>query len=323
MGQKKMNLNELRKMKVAVLYGGHSKESSYVSGKEVYSSLKHQGFNVILVDPKYDNIYKNLINVDVAFLALFGRYGEDGKIQGFLEILKIPYTGSGVLASALGMDKFFFKKIISLHNIPTPEYEIFNVKNNLVEEAKRIINILNLPLFLKPISEGGSLGSAIIHTEADLTEIVKENLQKGFDKFIVEKYIAGRAMTVGLIQRKGTIKCLPILEVVTKNEFYDFEAKFNHRLHTYYCPANLPNPVYRIMQYLAKKVHIILGCHGYSRVDFILDKKNNPYILELNTLPGLSLGGNMVTMALAAKITFDELIIEILKSALTKNKYLP
>lgn len=315
----------LKKIKIAVVYGGISKErpGSLVSGKRVIESLEHQGYNVFPVDPKHDDIYQKLSKADAVFLALHGRYGEDGKIQGFLETLQIPYVGSGVIASALGMDKLFFKKLLTAHQLPAPKYEIFDMNNNLGKESKRITKILGLPLFLKPISEGGSLGAAVIHSQKQLAQTVRNNKAEGFDKYIVEEYIKGRAMTVGLLERKKKLVCLPVLETVSKKEFYDYEAKHDSKLHIYHCPADLPKSISSKIEDTALKVHHILGCHGFSRVDFMLDQKNNIYILEVNTLPGMSAQSNMATMAEAAGVFYDQLVVKMLKTAFTKPEYLP
>lgn len=316
-------MRNLKKIRIAVFCGGISKERSFVSGKEILKSLKRQGYNAFLIDPKHDDICQKLTNADVVFLAIYGRYGEDGKIQGFLETLKIPYTGSGVLASALGMNKTVFKNILMFYKIPVLKYEIFNDKNNFIKEARRIINVLGLPLFLKPVSEGGSLGSAVIHTKKELVETVKKNLKKGFDKYMAEEYIAGKSVTIGLFENKRGIKCFPVLETVSKEEFYDFKSKYNPEFRTYHCPANLPERTYKLVQKLAKRCHRLIGCHGYSRVDFMIDKEDKPFVLEINTLPGLSPRGNMVTMAKKAGISYNKLIIKILKTAFTKPSYLP
>lgn len=319
------SINELKSAKIAVVFGGISKErpGSQVSGKTAYYSLKKQGYNVFPIDPKTDNVYEKMKKADIVFLVLHGRYGEDGKIQGFLETLQIPYCGSGVLASSIGMDKQIFKRLLISENIPTPEYEVFNLKNDHEKEAERIIKHLSLPLFLKPISEGGSLGASIIKSAKQMIETIRYNVEAGFDNYIVEKYIDGKAITIGLLERKNGLTCLPILDTISKKEFYDYEAKHDANLHIYICPAKLQKKIYSQIESVALKVHRLLGCHGYSRVDFIINKQGKSFVLEVNTLPGLSSQSNMATMAKAAGISYDQLVAEMLKTVVTKPDYLP
>lgn len=318
-------MRDLKKIKIAVIYGGLSKEypGSVVSGETVYKSLQKQGYNVVPLDPKAANFLDTLKGIELAFLALHGRYGEDGKIQGLLEYLDIPYTDSGVLASALGMDKLTFKKLLRFANIPTPKFEIYNVGSERKNETKRIISSLGLPLFLKPVSEGGSLGAAVIHTKEQLTRVVEDNIINGYDYFLIEQYLHGRVFTIGLLEKNKKIIPLPILETISKKEFYDYEAKHNQDLHTYICPAKLPEAIYKKVENIALQVYYLLGCQGYSRVDFIFDENNNPYVLEVNTLPGLSLQSNMATMAIAGGMSYDQLIVAMLHSVFTKPHYLP
>ncbi|MDO8461011.1 MAG: D-alanine--D-alanine ligase [bacterium] len=321
---KKIRHIDLKRARIAVVYGGISKErpGSLVSGQTVFNSLKRQGFDVFAVDPKLDNLYQKLKNADVAFLILHGRYGEDGKIQGFLEAMQISYVGSGVLASAIGMDKLMFKELLASQKILTPRYETIDLRQNLEKEAKRVIKKLGLPVFLKPISEGGSLGSAVIHVENQLIEAIRKEIGKGFDGFLVEEYIKGRSVTVGILERDGKPTCLPILETISKKEFYDYEAKHDPNLHIYRCPAPILKTVYQRIQNISLQIHLLLRCHGFSRVDFIIDKYRS-FVLEINTLPGLSPQSNMATMAKAAGLSYDQLVLTILKTIWTKPNYLP
>jgi len=317
-------MRNLHNLKIAVIYGGNSKErpGSLVSGKAAYASLKKQGFNVSLIDPQKDNIHTKLKKVDIAFLGLHGRYGEDGKIQGFLETLKIPYTASGVLASALGMDKISFKNLLHSCNIPTLAF--FAIKENYkARELDEAIKKLRLPLFIKPVSEGGSLGAGIIYTKTQLQEHLKNGFGEGFDSFILEPYIKGTCLTVGLFEDKGNMTVFPVLETVSKKEFYDYEAKHDPKLHEYYCPARISKQLTKKIGIISQDVFRTINAHGYLRVDFIVNQENEPYVLEVNTLPGLSLGSNLATMAYAAGMTYDDLVIRVLNTAFTKSGYNP
>lgn len=323
MRKKTITDQELKQLKIAVIFGGRSKEKpgSLVSGKTVYKSLKKQGFNVFPVDPAEEDEIEELKKADVVFLILHGRYGEDGKMQGYLETLGIPYTGSGVLASAIGMDKLYFKRLLISSRIPTPKYEVLDSTTLSQERATGIASKLGLPMFLKPVSEGGSLGASVIHNRKGLLRNLKEAEKDGYDKFFVEEYIKGRALTVGLLERGNKLIVLPILETISKKEFYDYEAKHDDKLHFYKCPAPLPRVVSREIQNIAEKVYKLLGCHGFCRVDFMLSAKDKPYVLEVNTLPGMSPHSNMATMAEAVGINYEELVVEMLKTAFKKPIY--
>lgn len=317
-------MKNLKKLSIAVVFGGFSKErpGSLVSGQAVFESLKRQRYKVFAIDPQDNDIYNKLKGANVVFLALHGRYGEDGKMQGFLETLRIPYTGSGVLSSALGMDKQFFKRFLETNGLPTLKYEHIDVEKNIKREADRVIKALALPLFIKPVSEGGSLGCAVIRKKQGLVKHIINNLKEGYDSFLVEKYIKGRCFTVGILEMEGHLKALSVLETISLKEFYDYEAKHNPSYRIYECPAKLPQNIYKKIQQLATKTYKLLKCHGFCRVDFLLDR-NKPYILEVNTLPGLSSMSNMAVMAKASGISYDELIVCLLKTAFTKPNYLP
>lgn len=313
-------------IKIAVVYGGRSKErpGSLVSGEAVYGSLRDQGYkNAYLADPIERSFIDKVNEADVVFLILHGRYGEDGKIQGYLETLGKRYIGSGVLASALGMDKYFFKTLLNSASIPTPPFEViaYQLDGRI---ADKIIKRLDLPLFLKPISEGGSLGSNVIHSKDQFLNDFTQFRKQKFDRFIAEEYINGRSLTVGLVQQGNGITVLPVLETISKKEFYDYEAKHDPELRIYKCPAPLDSKVAKEIENIAKKVYKLIGCYGFCRVDFILANKTNiPYVLEINTLPGMSLHSNIATSAQAAGINYDNLVIKMLETAFNRPKYLP
>lgn len=319
-------MRDLKHLKIAVIYGGVSKErpGSLISGRSVLDSLSKQGYNAIQIDPSKHDLYKKLRNVDVVFIALHGRYGEDGKLQGFLETLQLSYTGSGVLASSLAMDKYYFKKVLNASNIPILDCELVYPGQFLSRNYfERLTRRLGLPFFIKPLSEGGSLGANVIHSKKQFLQHIKEMISEEYDVFLAERYIKGPALTVGVIEIDQKLVTLPVLETVSKKEFYDYQAKHDSALREYYCPARISKILYNKIQNLAEKVHRLLRCHGYSRVDFIVSKNNEPFVLEVNTLPGLSKQGNMATMAEAAGILYDDLIVHILKTAFTRSSYLP
>lgn len=311
----------MKNIKVGVLLGGKSKErpGSLRSGNTVIESLRKQNYNVIVIDPSDEGFIEKLKGVDCVFNALHGRYGEDGKIQGLMEELGIKYTGSGVLASAIGMNKVLFKKILIAENIPTPAFAEFNIFN-IAEESRRICKELGFPIVIKPISEGGSLGISIAKSEEELIEIISKTGQE-YDNLFAERFVKGDFLSVGLLGRYGKPKVLPVLRVEYISEFYDYEVKHTHGAAKYIVPADIPKISYKEVQEYAERIYISLGCHGPLRVDFIYGEDGIPYTLEVNTIPGLSTIGNLPAIAAAEGINYDQLVEIILKSAFNKPFY--
>jgi len=311
-----MDKAKLKKMKISVLAGGKSREReiSLRSGKKVYESLKKQGFNVIQVDPDADLISKLKKNkIEVVFNALHGRFGEDGCVQGLLEMAGIPYTGSGVLASALGMNKVAAKRIFQARGIPTPNFFEITDTSNIEKEAQRISRVFPYPLVVKPVSEGSSLGVSVVKEGDNLAGILKAAVDEYKDVF-VEEYIKGREVTVGILDEEA----LPILELKPKAEFYDYKAKYTSGGTEFILPARLSKPLYKRTQEVALAAHRSLFCRGYSRVDIIVGEDHISYVHEINTLPGLTDTSDLPAEAAQAGISFDELILRILQSAFTK-----
>lgn len=316
-----MDVETLRKMKIAVLMGGRSgeREVSLRSGKRVLESLRRQGFNVLGMDIVDDNFLENLKKekIEIVFIALHGKGGEDGVIQGALDLLGIPYTGSGVLASALGMNKVASKRIFESAGIPTPKYYVIEENKDLKEECKNIIERLSLPVITKPISEGSSLGVTIVRDEAKLLDTIK-SLIRDFGDGFAEEFIEGKIVTVGILGVNETLRALPVLELIPKSEFYDYKAKYTKGMTEFVLPARLEEKLYRRTQDVALKAHKILGCHGFSRVDIVISKDNIPYVHDVNTIPGLTELSDLPAEAEVMGISYDELILEILLSALNK-----
>lgn len=310
--------NILKKKKIAVLMGGRSgeREVSLRSGKNVFNSLKSQGFNVISLDVDdkvIDKLKKN--RIDVAFVMLHGRFGEDGAIQGLLELYDIPYTGSKVLASALAMNKVASKRIFEATGIPTPKYLTIDPDENISKQASKIKRVFPFPLVVKPVSEGSSIGITIIKKEEALEGVLKKTVSDYKDVFI-EEYIKGRELTVGIVGRGSDTKALPILELRPKNEFYDFHAKYTPGQTEFILPAKLPKGFYEYTQKVAINAHNALGCYGVSRVDMIVSEHDNiPYVHEVNTIPGMTDQSDLPAEAACADISFDELVVKILESA--------
>lgn len=310
-------MKNLKNKKIAVLCGGRSGERdvSLRSGQRVFDSLKKQGFDVSQFDLSDDLIAQlKKKKIDIVYIALHGRYGEDGTVQGMLEIANIPYTGSKVLASALAMNKLAAKRIFDAVGIPTPRFIEINSRTDIAAQADRIKRIFPFPLVVKPVSEGSSLGVSIIKKEDDLERTLVKAIKEYQDIF-VEEYIKGKEVTVGIIGRDEDLQALPVLELVPRKDFYDFEAKYTSGMTQFILPARLPGPLYEKVQATALKAHLALGCYGVSRADIIVSQDHVPYVHEVNSIPGMTEHSDLPAEAAHAGITFDELVVKILASA--------
>ncbi len=307
--------------KVAVLLGGLSaeREVSLKTGDACANALKSLGYDVAAIDMGLD-IAQVLEREkpDAAFIALHGRYGEDGTIQGVLEILGIPYTGSGVLASALALDKIMSKKMFRYEGIPVaPDVPCYvrEYTESPDKSVERIENEVGLPVVIKPSREGSTIGCTIVTEKGEL----KSALAAGFecdDEVLAEQFVEGRLLTVGLVGSKP--RALPIVEVIAKKGFYDYESKYTTGMTEYVCPADIDTDTTRDLQDLAVKVHKSLCCADISRVDIILAHDGKEYVLEINTLPGMTETSLVPKAAKAAGIEFPELVETILSGASLK-----
>jgi D-alanine-D-alanine ligase len=291
--------------KIGVLMGGMSaeREVSLRSGNAIYKALQGVGYNVVAIDagPDICNVL-NREKVELAFLALHGGSGENGSIQGMLEVLGIEYTGSGVLASALAMDKEASKKIFLYHGIPVPPFVI-------LKRGQKAENIrFDMPWVVKPAAEGSSVGVTIVREK----KIFDEALAKAFSfgpRIIVERYIDGKEINIGILNGEvlGGVEVRPSLE------FYSYEAKYTAGLTEYILPPEIDDSVYEAAKATALSAHSALGCKGASRVDLRIDKKGNPYVLEVNTIPGMTETSLLPKIAGLAGYDFPELIEEIIR----------
>ncbi|MFH1097703.1 MAG: D-alanine--D-alanine ligase [Candidatus Desantisbacteria bacterium] len=306
--------------KIGVLAGGISSERdvSLRSGKNVLESLERQGFNSFIIDPADNDFIKQIKMIDVAFIALHGGYGEDGGIAGLLEVMRIPYTGSGVLASALAMNKVASKRIFREQGLPTPDYACLPLADGYGYED--LINKLGLPLIAKPVSEGSSIGVTIIRDESRIQSIITELMAEHRDVF-VEKYIHGQSVTVGILGNGSSLRALPVLELATKNEFYDYEAKYTSGMTEFIIPAKLDTEIYESVCQTAIRAHLALGCEGFSRVDMIVSAEGIPFVHDVNTVPGLTNLSDLPACATADGMGYDELIFEMLCSAYYRIKH--
>ncbi|MCY0930983.1 D-alanine--D-alanine ligase [Streptomyces sp. H27-H1] len=309
---------------IAVVTGGHSseRERSFLSGRAVHDSLLRQGYQTVFLDAAAPDFVDEVRRADVAFLAIAGQGAEDGKLQGLLESLNIPYTGSPVAASAVGMHKTLAKTVVAATGVKVlPHVEIPPLQMPDVV-AKTLAETLAFPVILKPRSEGGSIGMSLCHNLTELIEAITaiDRAQAWF----VEPFIPGTPATCAVLETGGSTIALPVLErVPTAAEFYDYAAKRDDTLHRYRCPARLTPDVTTLVIESALAAHRALGASGYSRSDFIVSPEGRVTWLEVNTLPGLSHPGNLATMADAAGISYDHLIRMILDTAHTSGGYRP
>lgn len=266
--------------KVAVLFGGTSaeREVSLNSGSRVLAALQGQGIDAHAFDPASQPL-DALKGYDRAFIALHGRHGEDGTIQGALEVMHIPYTGSGVLASALAMDKFRTKLMWRAAGLPIPDYALLTADSDFAEVEEQ----LGLPLFVKPAREGSSIGVTKVKTRGAL-KAAYEEAAKHDPLVIAEKGVMGGEYTVGIIGDEA----MPIIKIEPATEWYDYEAKYNRDDTKYLCPCGLPEAKEMEIRKGALEAFRILGGRGWGRVDFLMDEDGKHYFLEVNTAPGMT-----------------------------------
>ena len=295
--------------KVAVLLGGKSaeREVSLKSGALVLSALRARGVDAHAFDPAERGI-EDLVEGDFqrAFVALHGRFGEDGTLQGALEWLGLPYTGSGVLGSALAMDKLRAKLLWQACGIPTPPHELLGPDADFKAVSAR----LGLPLMVKPASEGSSIGMSKVRAAGHLDEAYA--LAVNYDRVVMaERFIEGTELTAGILGDEA----LPLIRLETPREFYDYEAKYIAEDTRYIIPCGLPPAREREIQALCLKAFHTLGCSGWGRVDLMLDRDGNPWLLEVNTAPGMTDHSLVPMAARAAGLSYEDLCVRILEAS--------
>lgn len=295
--------------KVAVLMGGPSaeREVSLKSGNAVLAALQRKGVDAHGFDADKSTLRRlEDGKFERVFIVLHGRWGEDGVIQGALEVLDIPYTGSGLLGSALGMDKLRTKFLWTAAGIPTPEYAVLEAGTDFDKIATK----LGLPVFVKPVREGSSLGVSKAKTVTEL-KAAWRGAAKYDDQVMAERFVDGAEITCGILGEQA----LPLIRIETDREFYDYEAKYLLDTTRYHCPCGLPVDQERAIQTLAQRAYAVLGCGGWGRVDFMLDKSGHAYALEVNTVPGMTDHSLVPKAAKQAGMDFDELVLRILETA--------
>ena len=307
-----MTREELITMKIGVLMGGLSaeREVSLASGASVHRALLDRGYDAVAIDMGRDLAQVLLREkIDVAFICLHGRYGEDGAVQGLLEVMGIPYTGSGVLASALAMNKVFAKQLFEANCLTIAPYRV--VRRG--EDTGSQTPAFSLPVVVKPSQEGSSVGVSIVRRSEDYP--VALDMAFAYDEeILVEQFIKGREIQVGILGDRA----IGAIEIVPKNEFYDYEAKYTAGMAEHILPAPLPPDLYQRVLEAGVEAHRALGCSDYSRVDFLVTASGECYLLEVNTLPGMTNLSLLPEIAQGAGIGFEELVERILLSASLK-----
>ncbi len=330
----------MKKLKVALLLGGISteKEVSRNTARSILGALRKLNYDVIPIDPALglnqpeseEDLFKeqspeklstknyiDIINskifddIDIAFLALHGQYGEDGIIQSLLELRGIKYTGSGVLTNALAMDKLMTKIVLEFHGVKTAEWVVAEKNYELSIIQKQVKESLNYPCVVKPNDQGSSVGLTFCQNENQLKDAIDLAL-KFSSKALIEKYIQGRELTVAVLDNQP----LPIVEIKPKSGFYDYKSKYTSGMSEYICPAEIPDEIALKLQKQALVTFKSVGCKTYSRIDFRLNEQNEFYCLEINTLPGMTNFSLVPKAANAAGISFEQLIEKILISSL-------
>lgn len=307
-----------KKLTVAILMGGRSPEHeiSLISGREVLKNLDSKKYNPVPITisrapSDNDKIQKTIEHhhCDVAFIAMHGPYGEDGTIQGLLELIGIPYTGSGVLASALGMNKIYSRKLFTQAGLIVPKYIVIT-KNQNVQEEK--FKEFNLPYFVKPYNQGSSIGASKVNQVSELQKALASAFAVS-EKVLVEEYVSGREITGSVLGNENP-KPLPLVEIVPKHDFFDYEAKYNERLTDEIVPARISQALTRKAQESALLAYQTLDCRGFGRVDMII-KEDEVYVLEVNTIPGLTPVSLFPKAARAAGISYPKLLDKIITLA--------
>jgi D-alanine-D-alanine ligase len=330
-----------KKIKIALILGGTSpeREVSKLSGLSIYKALLKLGYDTVLIDPAYgedqpknveaffanedfteisnENYVKALNmklfdSIDLAFLALHGKWGEDGTVQSLLELKGIKYTGSNVVSSAVTMDKAMSKILFQYNGIRTPKWITVGCNNyDLSSLVDKIEKEVKYPCVIKPNDQGSTVGLTICENESTVNEAIKLAM-KFSDTALIEEYILGRELTVGILGQE----VLPVLEIKPKHNIYDYECKYTPGMSEYEVPAKISDELSDNLRKTSLTAFKALGCEGYARVDFILSKDNVGYCLEVNTLPGMTSTSLVPKMAKSVGISFEELVDRIVKSSL-------
>jgi D-alanine-D-alanine ligase len=307
---------QFKDKKIGVLLGGLSseREVSFRSGRAVAEGLRKKGYRVAEIDADTalpEKLKKE--GVEVAFIALHGPYGEDGAIQGLLEVMKIPYTGSGVLASALCMDKIFSKQLVQNRGFFTPPFRYLDLKRITAKEFVRTSSF-TYPVVVKPSRQGSTIGITIVKEAGELEKAILAAGELD-SRILIEEFVFGKEITAGILNDKA----LPLIEVVPKSGFYDFQSKYTKGATEYILPARIPETLGREIQEMTLEIARELDdCEGFARADYIVDEEGRPFFLEINTVPGMTETSLIPKAAAHAGLSFEDLVEKVLDSARLK-----
>ncbi len=311
-------------LKIVVIYGGISseREVSLRSGAAVFAALKRAGYrNVSLFDLTRQSMGELLrMPMELAFLALHGEGGEDGCIQGMLELAGIPYTGSSVEASANCMNKIRTKELLSREGIPTPRFMTLHAEEcgDLIALEQRLVHEIGYPMVLKAPHQGSSIGVVIVKEASELMEAIAEVLRYG-DSVLVEEFVDGAELTLPILGNRE-LTALPIVEITSENEFYDYGAKYTQGMCHHIIPARISKEQEREINEIGMRAYRLMSCEGLSRIDFILDRVKGPMLIEINTLPGMTEMSLFPDSAAYGGISFEELVDRIVRLATEKEE---
>jgi len=310
----------MNKLNVALLSGGISSERdvSIKGGDQVFEALDKTKYDITRYDPKYDlaRLVADATGIDIALIILHGPYGEDGTVQGLLDLLGVPYQGSGVLGSALAMNKLFTKQIYEKSGIPTPPYLAVKKTDQLDPEA--YVKALGLPLFVKPVIGGSSIGMSIVKSQENIKEAIALAFEND-DTVLIESYVKGIELTGGVLGNDDLVS-LPIVEIIPDNEYeyFNYEAKYTPGATQEICPARIDNTITEKAMEYSKIAHRALCCSDYSRTDMIL-QGDDIFVLETNTIPGMTETSLIPLAAKAAGFSFSGLLDKLIELSMERN----
>jgi D-alanine-D-alanine ligase len=300
-------LKKINNKRIGVLYGGFSseREVSIKSGKAVLNALKKLKLNVCGIDVN-KNIAEEIktAKINIAYILLHGPMGEDGTLQGMLEIMGIPYTGCGVISSAISMDKDISKCLLKYSNIPTPKWIS-------LKKFEKLRKIQEYPVVVKPTLQGSTIGITIVKSVFQIDDAIKKAFKYG-EEIIIEQFVAGKEITVGVLNGVA----LPVIEIVPRGDFYDFKSKYKKGYSKHIIPARINEKTYKKAQSNAEKIYKVFKCKSICRVDMIIDKNDKIWVLENNTIPGMTVTSLIPDGGKAAGYSFERLVLKILESAL-------
>lgn len=311
--------------KIGVLYGGESEERevSLKSGQAIYKALKDEGLDVVKMDVDRKMLKEiEREKIDVAVLALHGGWGEDGTIQAVCKLMEIPFTGPDLLGSALALNKVMAKKIFKSEDIPTPPWKVISQEETtkrgyLDRLAKKLEEEFGLPIVLKPALQGSSVGLKVVKEKMNLKSSIKESMKYG-KCLLVEKYLRGTEVTVGILGLGPNLEPLPVVEIVPKRGVYDFKSKYTQGETEYIVPARLPKKLYKETQLLALQAFKALNLDIVARIDMLIEEDRNLYVLEANTNPGMTATSLLPKAALAAGYEFSKLLKRMIQLAIKR-----